>query len=271
MRFLFSIFTATLIILTAHAESLSNGNNYGVTEPEPELVFHTAAPGMIVMPRIDMTLNVFAYDVTILPREDQVYFRWRVLDHNGEGQGFWTRWREYDEPLTFSTPGIYVIETYAQAIGKEESSRLNATFKVDYLGMTLAPGISITPFEERGYYISFTSLYGDDIYYRWRHRDETWNRWLLYREPLPYTSIGNYEIEAYCDADLIGAYVEVPFIDYYKTGDVNHDNVIDISDVTTLIDMLLSGYTIGTGDVNKDGQVNISDVTTLIDLLLNNN
>lgn len=271
MRSIITFVAAALMALTMPAASMNDSKNQLTAEPEPELVFHTAAPGMIVMPRIDMTLNVFAYDVTLLPREDQVYFRWRVLDNNGEGQGFWTRWREYDEPLTFSTPGTYVIEAYACAIGKEESSRLNATFKVDYVGMTVAPGISITPFEERGFYISFTSLYGDDIYYRWRHRDQTWNRWLRYSEPLPYTSIGNYEIEAHCDADMVGAYVEVPFEDYYKTGDVNHDNNIDISDVTALIDMLLNGPVIGTGDVDKDGKIDINDITALIDILLETN
>ena len=53
-------------------------------------------------------------------------------------------------------------------------------------------------------------------------------------------------------------------------GDVNGDDTINISDVTALIDMILSDSTDGNkaADVNGDGIVNISDVTALIDSLL---
>ena len=56
-----------------------------------------------------------------------------------------------------------------------------------------------------------------------------------------------------------------------RVGDVDVDGRVNISDVTTLIDMLLNGdgtYFAG-ADVDYDGAVNISDVTTLIDMLLN--
>ena len=55
-------------------------------------------------------------------------------------------------------------------------------------------------------------------------------------------------------------------------GDVNGDGSVNISDVTTLIDYLLSGNANGVNltaaDCNQDGSINISDVTTLIDYLL---
>ena len=55
-------------------------------------------------------------------------------------------------------------------------------------------------------------------------------------------------------------------------GDVNGDGNVTISDVTALIDYLLSGdegsVLMINCDVNKDGKVAISDVTALIDLLL---
>ena len=60
----------------------------------------------------------------------------------------------------------------------------------------------------------------------------------------------------------------------YEVGDVNHDGIVNISDVTTLIDMLLESETAACeicGDVNEDGVLNISDVTTLIDKLLASN
>ncbi len=56
-------------------------------------------------------------------------------------------------------------------------------------------------------------------------------------------------------------------------GDVNNDGSLTISDVTTLIDLLLGGDAIDNeaGDVNGDGEVNIADVTILIDMLLSAN
>ena len=63
-------------------------------------------------------------------------------------------------------------------------------------------------------------------------------------------------------------YVEPTFI----RGDVNNDSIVNISDVTTLIDYLLSGDETTVNpqalDCSQDGQVNISDVTALIDFLL---
>ena len=53
-------------------------------------------------------------------------------------------------------------------------------------------------------------------------------------------------------------------------GDVNGDGSVNISDVTTLIDLLLGGGSISNpaADCNQDSSVNISDVTSLIDYLL---
>ena len=59
----------------------------------------------------------------------------------------------------------------------------------------------------------------------------------------------------------------------YEIGDVNHDHAVSISDVTTLIDMLLSGVAEfpAEANVNGDETVSISDVTALIDKLLSGN
>ena len=57
-----------------------------------------------------------------------------------------------------------------------------------------------------------------------------------------------------------------------QPGDVNGDGSVNISDVTVLIDYLLSGNASGinltSADCNQDSSVNISDVTALIDYLL---
>lgn len=61
----------------------------------------------------------------------------------------------------------------------------------------------------------------------------------------------------------------------FKKGDVNNDGRVDISDVTALIDYLLSGIETGVNisaaDVDDSTNVNIADVTALIDMLLSGN
>ena len=55
-------------------------------------------------------------------------------------------------------------------------------------------------------------------------------------------------------------------------GDVNGDGMVNIADVTSLIDILISGAIAPiSADVNGNGVVNIADVTELIDMLLNGN
>lgn len=269
MKFVFTFVTVLLMMFQADAQSLNGGDANSVTEQEPELVFHAAAPGMIVMPRTDMSQMMMVYDVTLIPREGQVMVRWGKLDESGEGEGLWTKWRDYDDVLTFSTPGRYVLEAHAEVYGKENSCTIRATFRVDYIGMTLAPGIKMTPFGQRGYYVSLTSIYDDPVYYRWRHyEDDTWNGWRLYIEDIPFTEVGKYVLDARCENDPLSVYMEVPSFEYYTIGDVDHNGILNIADVTSLIDMLLNGITIATGDVNQDGTVSISDVTLLIDKLM---
>ena len=58
----------------------------------------------------------------------------------------------------------------------------------------------------------------------------------------------------------------------FQRGDVNGDGIVNIADVTALIDYLLSGdvsgINISAADCNQDNSVNIADVTALIDYLL---
>jgi hypothetical protein len=56
----------------------------------------------------------------------------------------------------------------------------------------------------------------------------------------------------------------------FQRGDVNHDGHITISDMTALIDYLLSNDSAipAEADVNADSAASIADVTALIDYLL---
>lgn len=235
------------------------------------MLFHTAAPGMNVIPRTDMSQMIIAYDVSFIKREGTVMVRWGKLNESGEGEGLWTKWRDTDDVITFSTPGRYVLEAFAEAIGKERSCTIKASFKVDYIGMTSAPGIRLTPYKQRGYYVSLTSIYDDPVYYRWRrYEDEIWEKWRLYTEAIPFTEVGKYVLDARCENDPLSVYLEVPSIEYYTIGDVDHNGVIDINDVTTLTNILLNGTIVANGDVNLDGVIDVLDVTALINKVLGN-
>ena len=58
----------------------------------------------------------------------------------------------------------------------------------------------------------------------------------------------------------------------FRAGDVNHDHVVDIDDVTLLIAYVLNGTADGTcttcGNVNGQGGIDIDDVTALISIVL---
>lgn len=64
----------------------------------------------------------------------------------------------------------------------------------------------------------------------------------------------------------------VQLIDTRLKGDTNGDGLVNISDVTSLIDYLLAGcqtsFHTENADMTDDGDINISDVTAMIDFLL---
>lgn len=82
-------------------------------------------------------------------------------------------------------------------------------------------------------------------------------------------------IEAYQNTELWEVFVDIRAIEDIKFGDTNNDGRVSISDVTLIIDYLLSfnpnllnPYI---ADFNRDGKVTISDVTSMIDYLLTSN
>ena len=78
-------------------------------------------------------------------------------------------------------------------------------------------------------------------------------------------------VDAYKTANVWKKFVNVVGIEEsFLPGDVDGDGRITISDVTELIDLLLTGTMAGNpaADVDGDGRVSISDVTELIDYLL---
>lgn len=84
---------------------------------------------------------------------------------------------------------------------------------------------------------------------------------------VPQTSIEDYQSSNYWYKFAV-----IEGFGGVEPGDVDGDGNINISDVTALIDLLISGgEALPSADVDGDGQVNISDVTAIIDMLLSGN
>ena len=70
--------------------------------------------------------------------------------------------------------------------------------------------------------------------------------------------------------------IDLPDMDYmclgevepHISGDVNGDSEVNIADVNTVIDLILSGNFGPLADVNGDGEVNIADINALIDIIV---
>lgn len=76
-------------------------------------------------------------------------------------------------------------------------------------------------------------------------------------------------IETYQTTNYWNKFVNIEGYGSAGPGDVDGDGMLNIDDVTALIDILLSeGTASGDADVNGDGIVNITDITVLIDMLL---
>ena len=84
--------------------------------------------------------------------------------------------------------------------------------------------------------------------------------------------VGNPDHLGDCVGGGVLALRDISFMvvdDEVAVGDVNGDGKVNISDVTTLINILLTGAEPpAAADVDGDGKVNINDVTALIDRLL---
>lgn len=76
----------------------------------------------------------------------------------------------------------------------------------------------------------------------------------------------------YCYIDDIEICYEETWEPEFVLGDVNDDGLVNIADVTDLIDYLLNNdaslINMNAADISADGMINISDVTDLIDMLL---
>jgi len=69
-------------------------------------------------------------------------------------------------------------------------------------------------------------------------------------------------------AGVIGDNREFPNIRVIGPGDANDDDAINVSDITTVINVITGkGMAVGNADCNGDGSVNVSDITCIINII----
>jgi hypothetical protein len=65
-------------------------------------------------------------------------------------------------------------------------------------------------------------------------------------------------------------------IDYFDeidngiAGDINGDGILNILDIVSLVNLVLSNNYEASGDINGDGLLNILDIVSLVNLILGN-
>ena len=77
--------------------------------------------------------------------------------------------------------------------------------------------------------------------------------------------------QAYASANYWKDFGTITEMDFSIKGDVNEDDVLNVSDVTSIINYLLGTETLPDftkADLNDDFEINVSDVTALINLIL---
>ena len=94
--------------------------------------------------------------------------------------------------------------------------------------------------------------------------------WGWYGQENGYFDIATLAVLQYTYDDWQAMYVGLYPNREDLTGDVNDDGMVDINDVTLLINLLLTGQAAGNAhaDVNGNGIADITDATTLIGYLL---
>ena len=88
------------------------------------------------------------------------------------------------------------------------------------------------------------------------------------RNVMQYNS-GSSLFSCYASASLSPVYLYQLVENSAKTGDVNEDGEVNVTDVTALVSMILGNTPKNdAADVNGDGEVNVTDVTALVSIIL---
>lgn len=144
------------------------------------------------------------------------------------------------------------------------------------------PYIGVDGYDPDPTYTIFYRVNIRDIYGLSDWSETGWSETRIYSETLVFTDIGEYWIEAYATAEYMtqSRVTDVVFTidncppttyDDDEPGDLNGDDVVNISDAIMLISIIVNDLDAPTAaDFNADQKVNISDATALISHILNN-
>ena len=176
------------------------------------------------------------YEKEAMPAND-VRGSFEVQALSGPWQGT-LRWAIAAKTVNPNNPNTFTWTIMSSAKTAEVDLQENETASIDISG-------SYNLVDGQTYYVVVWSPYFPNNYdWNWFHND-----------PMPFT------------VDNSATYPQ-PFI----PGDVNNDGKVSITDVTDLINYLLSGNDEGlnleAANVNEDDKVSIADVTALINMLL---
>ena len=204
---------------------------------------------------------------------DTTYIRWTSNDVNPDStsgymsrnsfhmQPYWPLWLQGEETLTFSGTKM---RCNAVDIGGNDGNPYFVQFcfpwgYVDNLPYhpSRQPGVD-------GYNPGFKIDWAVDE--QGRHVNLTHIDFIkVYNAVNQYCGwIGETSTEVAAGIDFHPDAVMPPVI----TGDVNGDGEVSVSDINSVIDVILGGATLPSADVNGDGEVGVSDVNALIGIII---
>ena len=180
-----------------------------------------------------MVVNSTTYKAEAMPAND-VRGSFEVQALSGPWQGT-VRWAIAAKNVNAQT-GAVTWTIMSQAKTTQVDLQENETATIDISGAyNLVDG-------ETYYVVVWSPYFPNNYDWNWFHND-----------PIPFT----------VDNSVI-------FDPEYIVGDVNGDQIVDVDDVTVLIDIVLNGGAYNAaGDMNGDGSNDVDDVTQLIDRVLN--
>ena len=272
---------------TVETSSGSQSNSYGFSTPT--LLMNTQVPRMLqnTMPMLMAETNMAdietscgfewrRYDApeempsakvycpvyggvmagTLKNMSENVYYKYRPFYKSSAGNEYYGDWIAFItadagvefEPVvyTYNSPAVTQTDATLQGValrGSEEITEQGFEYWKAGKTTTLTAGNNVTKVTARGERMSKTV---SDL--------------------APGT---NYKFRAFVTAGGETTYgAEVEFVTLSTSMDVNLDGEINIADVNTVIDLILSGGGNRIGDVNGDGEVNIADINAVIDAIL---
>jgi hypothetical protein len=201
------------VVAIASIPGYQNSDPATLTVDVPAIVPPPAPTEMARAPYVEYECGDGYAEVVFTNNEPYglVYYRYSYNEdatNTGYPEDGWTEWTEYTDPIVVTAPGLYYFEGYAVAPDRTPSVTSAIFFVLDQPApteMTAAPVIAVEI--ENNYYDSPFALVTiapgeeeSDIYWRYSvgtWDEDYWSEWMVYTDPVSFTSVGSYRIQAY--------------------------------------------------------------------------